>query len=370
MTMLRSWWYGCAMSVIASCAVTAVAAPPTSFRITQIFSSQDGSTQYVVLTEMAGLAGPDDFQDVMLTATHGSVTKSITLPRALPTEHTTHRSFVVGFANEQVASASGPVDVIYGYNCCTAQAAHVDLAMPARFLPTDGGTLKLGNVDTWTYEQLPTDGRTALHRDAPAGPGTLPTASCPGNPPFCPDTMHPVAYLPTAVEYYNAARDHYFVTASAPDIDALDTGRLPGWERTGEAFSVGAIATTRLGLEYTYAGSPVCRFYLPPSAGDTHFFSGSAAECNFVAERYPDFVLETTAAFYAAPVVATATGECGVIVGFIDGDIPLRPVYRLWNQRQQTNHRYTTSPAIRAAMIAQGWVPEGTGPLGVAWCVI
>jgi hypothetical protein len=37
----------------------------------------------------------------------------------------------------------------------------------------------------------------------------------------------------TVVEYYNAALDHYFISPLQPDIDALDSGRLPGWSRTG-----------------------------------------------------------------------------------------------------------------------------------------
>ena len=32
------------------------------------------------------------------------------------------------------------------------------------------------------------------------------------------------------------------------------------------------------------------------------------------------------------------------------------------------NHRFVTSLDDRAAMIAQGYTPEGTGPLGVAMC--
>ena len=42
------------------------------------------------------------------------------------------------------------------------------------------------------------------------------------------------------------------------------------------------------------------------------------------------------------------------------------PVYRLWNQRVDSNHRYTTSAAIRQSMIARAWLPEGYGPDGVA----
>ena len=46
------------------------------------------------------------------------------------------------------------------------------------------------------------------------------------------------------------------------------------------------------------------------------------------------------------------------------------PVYRLYNNGQggAPNHRYTTDIAVRAQMIAQGWVPEGLGPDGVEMC--
>lgn len=96
--------------------------------------------------------------------------------------------------------------------------------------------------------------------------------------------------------------------------------------------------------------------------------AASAAECDEVRARYPEFVLETAAAFQAA-LPDAATGRCGVMPGYVDGEIALRPVYRLWNARADGNHRYTTSAETRDAMIARGWVPEGDGPLGVAWCV-
>jgi len=55
----------------------------------------------------------------------------------------------------------------------------------------------------------------------------------------------------------------------------------------------------------------------------------------------------------------TATGAC-----------PPRtsPVYRLWNGRAATNHRYTTQRAIRDVMIGAGWIQEGYGASGVAMC--
>jgi len=44
------------------------------------------------------------------------------------------------------------------------------------------------------------------------------------------------------------------------------------------------------------------------------------------------------------------------------------PVYRLWNQRADSNHRYTIDATIKAQMIARGYVAEGYGPEAVAMC--
>ena len=49
-------------------------------------------------------------------------------------------------------------------------------------------------------------------------------------------------------------------------------------------------------------------------------------------------------------------------------DPATQPVYRIWNRRPDTNHRYTTSPAVRDAMVAAGGVAEGYGPGAVAMC--
>jgi hypothetical protein len=44
------------------------------------------------------------------------------------------------------------------------------------------------------------------------------------------------------------------------------------------------------------------------------------------------------------------------------------PIYRVFNQRKDANHRYTTSIAIRDQMVARGGVAEGYGPNAVALC--
>jgi len=43
-------------------------------------------------------------------------------------------------------------------------------------------------------------------------------------------------------------------------------------------------------------------------------------------------------------------------------------VYRVWDKRADSNHRYTTDPAIRAQMVTNGWVVEGYGPNAVMMC--
>jgi hypothetical protein len=162
----------------------------------------------------------------------------------------------------------------------------------------------------------------------------------------------------TVIEYYNVALDHYFITSLQPDIDALDSGHFFGWSRTGLTFQAfGDQASGGAGV------NPVCRFYIPPPA-DSHFFSASPAECAAVLAKIPTdpnyrgFVYETPNAFYiAVPDMATGACPAGTI-----------PVYRLWNQRADSNHRYTADPAVKALMLAKGYVAEGYGPDAVIMC--
>ena len=163
-----------------------------------------------------------------------------------------------------------------------------------------------------------------------------------------------------AVEYYYPALNHYFTTALPAEIAALDAGVFPGWSRTGEKLS-GVYLTDPSTGGVQAPVTPVCRFYGLPSAGlDTHFFSASPAECAAVAAKWPGiWLLETMTAFYVYPA-NTTEGSCP------DGTVP---VYRVYNNRPDANHRYTTSIAIRDSMVQAGWIPEGYGPNAVAFCI-
>ena len=163
----------------------------------------------------------------------------------------------------------------------------------------------------------------------------------------------PVAPAPTktaVVEYYHAALDHWFVSALPADIAALDSGRLAGWARTGRTFNAYADAAP--------GASPVCRFYLPPAHGDSHFYSASPAECAEVAAKFPSFVQESPAVMHIG-LPDAVSGDCPA------GEVR---VYRLWNGRADSNHRYTTDPAEKAAMLARGYVAEGYGPDATIMC--
>lgn len=152
------------------------------------------------------------------------------------------------------------------------------------------------------------------------------------------------------VEFYNASQDHYFISSRQADIDALDSGYFSGWTRTGKTFLAYPVPTM--------AAMPVCRFYIPPAFGDSHFFSASPDECSAVALRFPAFVEESPNIMYV-DLPDPSSGACPA------GDLP---VYRMWNARVDTNHRYTTDVATRALMLTQGWIAEGYGPNAVAMC--
>ena len=88
-----------------------------------------------------------------------------------------------------------------------------------------------------------------------------------------------------AVEFYHSVFDHYFITHIANEIAILDAGvTTRGWSRTGQSFNVytSASATT----------SPVCRFYIPPEKGNSHFYGRGTAECDATGLANPSFINE------------------------------------------------------------------------------
>jgi hypothetical protein len=336
----------------------AAGAQVPSFRITQIYSNLDGSLQFVRLTESEGRNGQHHLAGLTLTASADGIVRTFTFPSDLATDRTARMSFVVAVT----ATGTLPVEDDWDSYCCHPP----EYAMPGRFLPTERGTVDFAGVDRVHFASLPADGRHALDRNGrsvfarvPANGGCYPGMACDDLGFYIADRLSPVH----ATEYFNAGLDHYFVTAAAADMDALESGRSAGWQPTGKRFIVAANPQSHPEMV-----QKVCRYRLPSEAGDSHFFSASAPECAEVAQRFPQFILETDAAFYVA-LPNPANGICPRDPDFPTAGVKLSAVYRLWNRRADTNHRYTTDRDIRDAMVAMGYVAEGYGPDAVAFCV-
>ena len=151
------------------------------------------------------------------------------------------------------------------------------------------------------------------------------------------------------VEYYNAELDHYFLTWIAAEMANLDAGSTPTrWVRTGRMFRAYADPQPQT--------SQVCRYYIPPALGNSHFFGRSANECAASKSAQPGLVLEDPDYMH---VVLPTMGTC---------PSGMQPVYRLFNNRPDANHRYTIDKAVRDQMVAQGWIAEGDGADAVAMC--
>ena len=153
----------------------------------------------------------------------------------------------------------------------------------------------------------------------------------------------------TVAEYYNATLDHYFITWNPAEQQNLDAGNTPTkWTRTGQAFR--AYVAPQAGT------SPVCRYYIPPALGDSHFFGRGTAECDATGRNNPSFVLEDPAFMH---MILPTAGVCPAGTA---------PIYRVFSNRADANHRYMTDRGVRDMMVARGWIAEGDGPDLVVMC--
>ncbi|MFO1396786.1 MAG: hypothetical protein U1F48_06955 [Burkholderiales bacterium] len=327
----------CLPLALGTCALHAAAAPST-FTIAQVFSSADGAIQFVQLRESAGATGQQGLAGRTLTVRRGAVIRTFTFPADLPSTATANKAVLIASDGWRAVPSNYP----------EFRAVVPDYTMPDRFLPAEGGTLTFDGADAFDYPPLPRDGFSAVFR-----------SGSPVRDNAAQNFGGAAASLPvvpvTAVEFYHAGLDHYFVSDLAPDIDALDDGRIAGWARTGKAFKVWPIDMGFL--------ADVCRFYIPPEHGNSHFFSAARAECDAVAGKvgsdpnFSGYVQETSEAFAVA--LPDAAGKCPA---------NWTPVWRLWNRRADSNHRYTTDAAVKAQMLARGYVAEGYGDDPVAMC--
>ena len=117
----------------------------------------------------------------------------------------------------------------------------------------------------------------------------------------------------TAVEYYNPALNHYFITAYPEEAAALDAGtNVKGWMRTGGEFTVLT--------DPAPDRAAVCRFFGTPGLGlNSHFYTADPAECAKV-KTLPAWTFEAIAFYIPLP----ANGDCPAAT---------QPVYRSYYSR-------------------------------------
>lgn len=326
MNIRSRWLLGVALVLWASLAQAAF----HLFRLEQLYSNADGSVQFVVL-QNGSSNGENLWGGNTLRATPtGGAQRIFIFETDLPSASTANKKVLVATPGFSALGIVTP-----------------DYVMPANFLPTGGGTVNYAGVSQMTYAALPTDGVNALLSSGAVVPNVA-TNFFGQSASVVPGTSIPIA---TAIEFYNSSLDHYFLTHIAAEIAILDAGvTIRGWARTAQSFNIFAAAGN--------GTSPVCRFYIPPDKGDSHFYGRGTAECDSTAQKNPTFINEDPQFFH---VMLPVAGICPA------GTIP---VYRVFSNRPDANHRYMIDRNIRDLMVSQQhWLAEGDGPDLVVMCV-
>lgn len=231
------------------------------------------------------------------------------------------------FTSWTVASWDAPQPLLPGYRYLNIDVNQALQSVPDGIYYVHLGAFESGSACTaqWCYD----DFRTFATRVQVAG-GYYSNY-------YPPPSIQPGGQV-TAVEYFHPGFGHYFVTAQADEIAALDSGVFVGWSRTGTSFDVWTSGT---GL------ADVCRFFTTHFAPkSSHFYTAIVSECALV-KNNPIWQYEKLAFKVALP---RTDGSCPVGM----------PLYRLYNDGTTgaPNHRYTTIPLVRDYMISQGFVPE------------
>jgi hypothetical protein len=340
------------LTFVAVAAISAQAnAQVLSWQLDQLYSNQTGDIEFIVVKEYQNrndqqtLSG-SQFASLFSAASHGHASGDVTtylVPNDLASNQTAGKRFLIssqGFADLGIITP--------------------DYVFPNKFMASAAGTLSLYKqtsqpFDLITYPGLPQDGVNAIYRDGGTRQNMAinfagQTATVPGTPAGSP--------IGQAVEYYYADWDNYFMTAFPDEQAVLDGGAFGGnWKRTGESFNIWTKGS---------AISPAtCRFFSvnPNFVGpdgvprSTHFYTPISDECQTV-KGNADWQFEAVAFFM---VNTDVNGNCPA------GTTPL---FRLYNNGMggAPNHRYTTNRAVFDQMVAQGWVPEGNGPLTIFAC--
>ena len=147
------------------------------------------------------------------------------------------------------------------------------------------------------------------------------------------------------IEFFHAARNHYFLTTEPAEAAMIDAGGVgPGWVRTDAGFRVWP-----LGAQLPFATGTACRFFGTPGVGpDAHFFTAFASECEGL-RSHAAWMFEGLAFRTVLPV----GGACA------DGFAPVVRLYWHGTDASHVRHRYVLDRDVATAMASAGWVVEG-----------
>ena len=150
----RSWWRQGARRVV--CLLPGLLlsyhaeATFHTWKINEVYSSPDGSVQFVELHESLGFNSQELLATHFIRCINGTLTNTFIFPTNLPSSITANKYFVVGTAN----LATVPGGVVPDYVLTNA----------VPFLFAGSGTIEYAGVDTVTYANLPADGVASLVR--------------------------------------------------------------------------------------------------------------------------------------------------------------------------------------------------------------
>ena len=332
MATLKRLLCSVALCVVALAPVGHAEATFHLFVVDQVYSNADGRIQFIVFLQYPASNGEHEWFGHFVQSAHDGIFDNYQFKHDLPSRLTAGRRVLIatqGFADLGIVTP--------------------DYVVHDGFLGTGAGIIRCCDSVEYAYTSLPTDGVTALD-----GLG-LPVANVATNFAGASASVTAAqagagnAAVANIVEYYHAAFDHYFITWIAAEIAILDAGtQSKGWTRTGRGFKTYQTATA--------GTNPVCRYYIPPDKGDSHFFGRGTIECNATGQKNPTFLLEEANFMH---MFLPTGGVCPA---------NSTPVYRAFSNRTDANHRYMTDRAIRDQMVARGWVAEGDGPDLVVMC--
>ncbi len=121
-----------------------------TWKINQIYSSADGSVQFIELHESLGFNGENLLAGHFIECISGTTTNTYIFPVNLPSTATANKMFLIGTSNLVIVPGGLTPDYIF-----TNQVP---------FLHAGTGTIDYAGVDSVTYTNLPSDGLASMVR--------------------------------------------------------------------------------------------------------------------------------------------------------------------------------------------------------------